>query len=133
MFLIQQPKWQVTDEPDVFIEIATSKRYRFFTTYQRPQGRHTCGYSLRHFYRSKTTGERYFAQLADTNYDRHALGEPAIKHPDYYRTLNSRDQFECHPRSELGNWKHSTKCRHQWEAKIRRQEKQSKHASNTGW
>lgn len=106
------------------------ERYNQFKAPKRSiQGRkHTKGYSYRGPGR-KGTGERYYALMADDRYYR-SIGEPTFRKRGGNLLDNSSwGYWEDEGRSQVGTWKAQGKYRHQWEAKVRRDEKRK--VSNT--
>lgn len=78
------------------------------------QGRkHRNGFSIR----SSNHFERYYAQLADTKYDR-SLGQPPYRDPAGAHSNNKWEDWEWERRSEKANWKNQTKDRHQWQHNL---------------
>ena len=100
------------------------KRYHRFKGPSKPvqHPKHTKGYSYRGPGK-RGTGERYYALMADDNYYT-SVGEPPFRKRGGNLLDNSSwGNWEDEGRSQVGTWKSQGKYRHQWEARVRRNEK----------
>ena len=70
--------------------------------------------------RNKHHFERYYAELADDRYWK-SIGAPLPRRMNgTLKTRNCWEDWEDEVVSTKGNWKHSTKCKHQWDPKQKR-------------
>jgi len=94
-------------EPNTYTSWAHKKHH----TYKKPR---FAGVRNKHHF------ERYYAELADDKYWK-SIGAPLPRRMDgTLKTRNCWEDWEDEVVSTKGNWKHSTKCKHQWEPKQKR-------------
>lgn len=85
---------------------------------------HTQGrkHAVKGSYRSSLNFERWYAQQADTRFNRY-LAQPHARKPENAAANSKWDAWELEQRSEMANWKTQTKDKYQWQHNLRRQNK----------
>lgn len=120
------PEWIFNNYED--FRIMSVGNHSYFLDKEKSDIQALSAYKQQHFYkrpryagvRNKHHFERYYAELADDRYWK-SIGAPLPRRMNgTLKTRNCWEDWEDEVVSTKGNWKHSTKCKHQWEPKQKR-------------